>query len=78
MIELDKHEPNRVTVNMGFTRNMQNFESLRIDVGLEAVVLDGESSADAMKRVYTFVESELEARFSETEEALREAGLGDK
>lgn len=76
MIELDKVEPSRVTVQMGFTRNMQNFESLRIDVGLEASTLDNESSAEAFDRVYKFVEDRLEEKFTETEQALREAGLG--
>lgn len=78
MIETDKVEPARVTVTMGFTRNMGNFESLRIDVGVESSALAGETVDAAVERVYRFTESKLEEKFTETEEELRKAGLGDK
>lgn len=77
MIEVDAPVVPRVTVTMGFTRNMGNFESLRIDVGLEASRLNGEDSKDTFNRVYSFVEERLMEKFSETEQALKEAGLGE-
>ena len=80
MIETDKInvQPNRVRVNMAFTRNMGDFESLRIDIGVESSALQNETVADTVKRVYDFTEKALEDRFTETEEALKEAGLGKK
>ena len=78
MIETDKTEPNRVEVKMGFTRNMGDFESLRIDIGVASSALHGESITDTVKRVYDFTEQQLEQKFTETEEALKEAGLGKK
>lgn len=76
MIEVDKVEPTRVTVSMGFKRNMGNYESLNINIGLTASALNGESSAEALDRVYDFVEKALEQKFVETEEGLKKAGLG--
>lgn len=80
MIETDKInvQPSRVRVGMGFTRNMGDFESLRIDIGVESSSLQGESTADTLNRVYEFTEKALEEKFTETEEALKEAGLGKK
>lgn len=69
-------EPVRVDVKMGFTRNMGDFESLRIDVGLEASANQGEKASEVFERVYKFVEARLMEKFSETEEALRGQGLG--
>ena len=78
MIELDKPEPTRVTVTMGFTRNMGNFESLRIDVGVSSSARDGETADATFDRVYKFTEEKLEEKFNETEQALKEAGLGEQ
>lgn len=78
MIEPNKVavEPVRATVNMGFTRNMGDYESLRIDIGLSASATEGETAAKVLDRVYEFVEARLMEKFSETEEALRGQGLG--
>lgn len=83
MIEVDKVEPIkvvnpvRVTVQMGFTRNMGNFESMRVEVGLEAPANEGEKASEAFDRVYKFVETKLVEKFEETEQALSSAGLGE-
>lgn len=76
MIEVDKVDPVKVSVNMGFKRNAGNYESLNINIGLTAPALDGESASDALDRVYDFVEKALEEKFALTEEGLRQAGLG--
>ena len=77
MVESNKTDPVRVTVQMGFTRNMGNFESMRIDIGVEAPALSKESTPEAFDRIYAFVEKKLLEKFSETEEQLSEAGLGE-
>lgn len=52
-------EPNRVSVSLGFTKNMGDFESLRVDVGLSSDRMDGESTVEAYRRVKDFVKSAL-------------------
>lgn len=48
-----------VGVNIGVTRNMGNFESLRVDCWLTDVVQDGETHDQALKRVSDVVKEEL-------------------
>jgi hypothetical protein len=57
---------------------MGNYESMNINVGLTASAMSGESAQEAFDRVYTFAEERLMEKFQETEEALKEAGLGEK
>lgn len=75
--ESEKVVPARVTVSMGFTRNMGNFESMRIDIGVEASANQGERVVEAFDRVYAFVEKKLVEKFSETEAELSQRGLGE-
>jgi hypothetical protein len=49
----------RVTVSLGFTKNLGNFESLRVDIGVQDFVRSGENISDATDRVYQFVENKL-------------------
>lgn len=58
-----------VEVSLGFTRNMGNFESLRIDLGLGDYPREGESVDDAFERVYSKIEEQLLKR---VEQATRE------
>ena len=52
-------EPNRVSVSLGFTKNMGDFESLRVDVGLSSDKMDDETTAEAFNRVKNFVKAAL-------------------
>lgn len=70
-------EPVRVRVNMGFTRNVGNYESMRIEVGLEGSANEGEKAGEAFDRVYKFVEAKLVEKFALTEETLSKGGLGE-
>ncbi len=64
----------RIKVNLGFTRNMGDFESLRMDVGLE---LDGAGNPNAtFEKAYKFVEDRLMAHLSEVEEEIRAVKKG--
>jgi len=63
-------DPTRITVTLGFTKNLGNFESLRVDIGIEDYVRDGEHINDATDRVYKFVEKKLEEKASEIAEEL--------
>lgn len=57
---------NRVSVSLGFTKNMGDFESLRVDVGLESDKMDGESTTEAYRRVKEFVKAALLEAVNET------------
>jgi len=68
MHEIDK-PTHRVKVSLGYTRNMQNYESLRIDIGLEA---DGTGNPnDTFDKVYSFVERKLLEKVDEVEAEIK-------
>ena len=58
-----------VSVNLGYTLNLGNFQSLRVDLGCTDYVRDGENADSAMTRVYDFVENKV---MEKIEEAKRE------
>jgi hypothetical protein len=60
----------RVTVTLGFTKNLGNFESLRVDIGIQDHLRSGENINDATDRVYKFVEKKLEEKATEIAEEL--------
>lgn len=60
----------KVKVDLGYTRNMGNFESLRVDIGVEDDLRDGENVEQGFNRVYTYVEKKLVEKVQETEEEL--------
>jgi hypothetical protein len=61
----------RVKVDLSFTRNLGNYESIKIGVGVEDDVRQGETVEAATERVYTFVENKLIQKTEEVEEELK-------
>jgi hypothetical protein len=61
----------RVKVDLSFTRNLGNYESIKIGVGVEDDVRQGESVDAATERVYAFVENKLIEKTAEVEEELK-------
>lgn len=59
MYETTKIEPTRVRVALGYTVNMGNFESLRVDVSVEDSARQGETAPVLTDRVYGFTEQKL-------------------
>ena len=59
---------------MGYTRNMGNFESLRVDIGVQDDLRDGETVETGFNRVYNYVEKKLVEKVQETEEELNDKG----
>ena len=55
----------KVTVSLGYTLNVGNFQSLRIDLGIEDSRRDGETVNEAFERVYSFVENKLTEKVKE-------------
>jgi len=64
----------RVKVDLSFTRNLGNYESIRIGVGVEDDVRQGETAASATERVYKFVEDKLIEKTREVEKELSDRG----
>lgn len=59
----------RVKVSVGYTRNMGNFESLRVDIGLE---LDGVGNPNpTFDKAYSWAEGKLLEKVTEVEEQLK-------
>jgi hypothetical protein len=61
----------RVKVDLSFTRNLGNYESIRINVGVEDDVRKGENVETATERVYAFVENKLIEKTREVEKELK-------
>jgi hypothetical protein len=60
----------KVKVSLGYTLNLGNFESLRIDVGVEDRVIGDENIDGAMERTYKYVEELLTIKVSEAKAEL--------
>jgi hypothetical protein len=61
----------KVKVDLSFTRNLGNYESIKIGIGVEDDVRQGEHVNDATERVYKFVEDKLLEKTREVEEELK-------
>ena len=61
-----------VTVNLGYTLNIGNFQSLRVDLGCTDIVRSEESMDDAMDRVYTFVENKVIEKIEAAKKEMNE------
>jgi hypothetical protein len=60
----------RVKVDLSFTRNLGNYESIKIGIGVEDDVRSGETATTATERVYKFVEEKLIEKTREVEKEL--------
>lgn len=60
-----------VKVDLHFTRNLGNFESIKIGIGIEDWVRDGENPTTATDRVFKFVEEKLLEKVQEVEADIR-------
>lgn len=61
----------KVKVDLSFTRNLGNYESIKIGIGIEDDVRNGETVDAATERVYKFVEDKLIQKTREVEEELK-------
>ncbi len=59
------NEETKVGVTLGYTLNLGNFQSLRIDLSITDNKRDGENTNDAFERVYKFVEDKLAEKVKE-------------
>lgn len=66
-------EETKVSVTLGYTLNLGNFQSLRIDLGVVDSKRDGENTDQAFERVYQFVENKLAEKVAEAKIELQES-----
>ena len=62
-----ENENTKVSVTLGYTLNLGNFQSLRLDLGVIDSKLDGENTEQAFDRVYKFVEDKLTEKIQEAQ-----------
>ena len=63
-------ESTKVSVTLGYTLNLGNFQSLRVDLGIIDHVRDNENTEEAMNRVYDFVENKVIEKVNEAKAEL--------
>ena len=66
------NESTKINVTLGYTLNLGNFQSLRIDLGIVESRKDGETIDQAFERVYSFVENKLTEKIKEAEDEAAE------
>lgn len=59
-----------VKVDLQFTRNLGNYESLKVGIGIEDYQRQNETIDEATNRVYNFVEKKLMEKVNEIEAEL--------
>lgn len=62
-----ENDNTKVTVGLGYTLNLGNFQSLRIDVSVTDNKREGENTNNAFERVYSFVEQKLAEKVAEAQ-----------
>ena len=65
-----ENENTKVRVALGYTLNLGNFQSLRIDLEVADNKRDGENTNEAFERVYSFVEEKLAEKVKEASSEL--------
>jgi hypothetical protein len=67
-----ENEDTKVSVTLGYTLNLGNFQSLRLDLGIVDSRRNGETPDQAFERVYKFVEDKLTAKILEAQNEAEE------
>lgn len=63
-----ENDSTKVTVGLGYTLNLGNFQSLRIDISVADSKREGENTSEAFDRIYKFVEEKLALKVRESVE----------
>ena len=67
-----ENDSTKVNVTLGYTLNLGNFQSLRLDLGIIDSKREGENVDQAFERVYKFVEDKLASKINEAKAELEE------
>jgi len=65
-----ENDNTKVSVTLGYTLNLGNFQSLRLDLGIVDSKRDGENIDEAIGRVYKFVEDKLTEKIQEAKSEI--------
>jgi hypothetical protein len=65
-----ENENTKINIALGYTLNLGNFQSLRIDLGVEDSRREGETVQQAFDRVYEFVETKLVEKINESKDEI--------
>lgn len=69
---MEERNETKVSVTLGYTLNLGNFQSLRVDLGVIDHTREGETTSQAMDRVYGFVESKVIEKVQEAKDSITE------
>ena len=69
---MEERNETKVSVTLGYTLNLGNFQSLRVDLGVVDHVREGENTNEAMDRVYDFIEAKVVEKVQEAKAELTE------
>ena len=69
---MEERNETKVSVTLGYTLNLGNFQSLRLDLGVVDSKREGETTNEAMDRVYAFVEAKLTEKIQESKAELED------
>ena len=69
---MEHNDETKVSVTLGYTLNLGNFQSLRLDLGIIDSKRDGENADQAFERVYKFVEDKLTEKIKEAQAEAEE------
>jgi hypothetical protein len=67
-----ENDSTKVNVTLGYTLNLGNFQSLRLDLGVVDSARNGETTDQAFQRVYKFVEDKLTEKIQEAKSEISE------
>jgi methyl coenzyme M reductase subunit D len=67
---MEENNTTKVSATLGYTLNLGNFESLRVDLGITDYVRQGENIKEAQDRVYKTVEVQLIEKVNEAKTQL--------
>jgi len=67
-----ENDSTKVNVTLGYTLNLGNFQSLRLDLGVVDSKREGENTEQAFERVYKFVEDKLTEKIKEAQSEAAE------
>ena len=67
-----ENEDTKVSVTLGYTLNLGNFQSLRLDLGVVDSRHNGENINQTFERVYKFVEDKLTEKINEAKSEINE------
>jgi hypothetical protein len=67
-----ENDSTKINVTLGYTLNLGNFQSLRLDLGVVDSKRNGETTNEAFERVYKFVEDKLTEKINEAKSEINE------